>query len=232
MYDPWTWTKGVRNAREWVDTGQKGLKRRKKWDNFNSIINKIYLKKHCQVHKNGKLHLLSQRHRKKADSLPHGTKWIFKNQKNINFAESTPQVCIKHGVKFYTFRHDTITPHWGINLLWSRLIVFPEVMTWHGDGIKLIPRMSCELLFLICSFKNESFNFLFEMLSQQLPFPLCLPPEEGCPPRALQMATIHSQGHCVEAGGTRRCELYGGLKYKCYFFTFPQYFSNIFSMSL
>ena len=28
-----------------VGTGQRGIKGRKKWDNYNSIINKMYLKK-------------------------------------------------------------------------------------------------------------------------------------------------------------------------------------------
>ena len=38
MYDPWTWT----NVGEcWW----KGIKERKKWDNYNSTINKIYFKK-------------------------------------------------------------------------------------------------------------------------------------------------------------------------------------------
>ena len=33
------------NAGEWEYTGQRGIKGRKKWDNCNGIINKIYLKR-------------------------------------------------------------------------------------------------------------------------------------------------------------------------------------------
>ena len=41
MYDPWTETKV---AEYWWEehTAWKGIKGRKKWDNCNSIINKIY----------------------------------------------------------------------------------------------------------------------------------------------------------------------------------------------
>ena len=44
MYDPWTRTKeGDAVGRGCA--GQRGIKERKKWDNCNSIINKIYLKR-------------------------------------------------------------------------------------------------------------------------------------------------------------------------------------------
>ena len=33
------------NAGRWSGAGQRGIKGRKKWDNCNSIINKIYFKK-------------------------------------------------------------------------------------------------------------------------------------------------------------------------------------------
>ena len=32
------------------DTGWKGIKGRKQWDNYNGIINKIYLKKRKEIH--------------------------------------------------------------------------------------------------------------------------------------------------------------------------------------
>ena len=33
----------------------RGIKAREKWDNYNSIINKVYHKKKCQCHKNQRM---------------------------------------------------------------------------------------------------------------------------------------------------------------------------------
>ena len=46
MYDPWTRTKeeGVPLGGGAGCAGPRGIKRRRKCDNYNSIINKIYLK--------------------------------------------------------------------------------------------------------------------------------------------------------------------------------------------
>ena len=57
MYDPWTWTK--EEEWWWGGTGQRGIKGRKKWDNCNSIINKIYLKKQKKHKKSFSLHFYS-----------------------------------------------------------------------------------------------------------------------------------------------------------------------------